>query len=270
MFTIGFTNEFYTLWDVQDEGNYYIKNLSKDLEAAKAKMLGKQGIDWNIDLNVRGESTWEFTGHERTEATWADWQFTYGKLRGQDIRTAEDEYIVWQLKRVYNSNANIGQRRRVYARRRLIEMGELKRYTMVKQIPLKAEYCALCDWSNFGQNKANIGYDILEEVYGYEDYVTRYATPKDIMWYELIKGHHGQDATRVVLMLKEINSFSFETYYGTTYVMTYVDAENRMYKYIGSTPPSVSNEEFEKFKATISHSEYKGVAETKLKRIQRA
>lgn len=267
MFTIGFTTEFYTLWDVQKEGNYYIKNLSKDFSVARSKMKGIEGIDWKIDLDMRGESTWELTDYDKIEVFWEDWQFTYGKLKGEDMRTCDD---VWQLNRVYQSNANIGQRRRVFARRRLIELGELQRFTMIKHEDLLADYCELCEWSKFGVLPNKPTWTEQQVVYGTKEVITRYATPKQILWYTLSKGHHEQDGARVTLMLQEIDSFSFETYYGTIYVVTYKDDQGRMFKYMGSSPPMVSPACFGKFKATINHSEYKGVAETKLKRISPA
>lgn len=280
MYTIGFTTEFYTLWWVDSQAgmnvqanDYFVKNLSKDLESAKAKMKGVEGKDWVIDLELKGVNNWEFSGYKpQQELVWADWQFPFGKLVGEDIRTSED---AWQIRRVYEGGVNMGGRRQVIARRRLVELGELVRYDMEKTENLLAPYSELLEGWNWGDKGATVVDKTI--VYGTQIVRTKYATPKQIEWYEkdlvkvsLVNGHHGTDNTREVLFLKQVDSFSFEGYYGRTYIVSLTDQDNRLFKYMGSNPPDISSTEFNKFKATIAHSEYNLQPETKLKRIQKA
>lgn len=61
--------------------------------------------------------------------------------------------------------------------------------------------------------------------------------------------------------------FSFDTQYGTTYIVTLIDDNNRLFKYMGANTPDIKGE-FVTIKATVKHSEYKEQPETKLQRIK--
>jgi len=77
MKTIGFAGTFYTLWEVSKPYKLYInkhtfymavdyhyfKNISIDLERAKEKMGDS---DYNIDLNLKGNSSWTEGNKEDT------------------------------------------------------------------------------------------------------------------------------------------------------------------------------------------------------------
>jgi len=80
-------------------------------------------------------------------------------------------------------------------------------------------------------------------------------------------GHHFDDGKRVSLELKQVDFFSFDGPYGTTYIITYASKCGKKFKYMGSAIPDVSNIEFHNVKATIYHSDYKGEKQTRLKRI---
>ena len=52
------------------------------------------------------------------------------------------------------------------------------------------------------------------------------------------------------------------------YIVEYVDAENRLFKYKGTTPPSISSTEFVTIQAIIKHDNYKGQDETLVQRVK--
>lgn len=83
-------------------------------------------------------------------------------------------------------------------------------------------------------------------------------------------GHYFTDGQRVELKIKEVDCFSFDTHFGTTFICKFVDESGKMFKYMGSNPPDVSKDEFTVVKATIKHDNYKGINETKIQRIKAA
>lgn len=114
MKVIGFTEVYYTLWEVGEvyqEQIYsmgmvvgsvskqqvtYIKNLSMDFEKAKKKLAGEK---FDIDLELRGHSS--FTRVTGTE--FIDWEthfpqdvFSFGKQQGVPFKESTD---LWQLNR---------------------------------------------------------------------------------------------------------------------------------------------------------------------------
>lgn len=119
MLKIGFSNKYFTLWDVSSETVYatnpngqhypsyektnfcFIQNLSfnKDAAIEKAKKMGVKDLE--PDEELRGKNgSWDKI--EYIPETFEPWQFTFGKHKYQDIRTFEDvEYLHW-----YYCNAN--------------------------------------------------------------------------------------------------------------------------------------------------------------------
>jgi len=103
-----------------------------------------------------------------------------------------------------------------------------------------------------------------------------YITPDQIKKREIkatreaaINGHHETDGARLSLKITRLGAIgSFETQYGTTFIFTFIDENNRLFKYMGSTALKIEDGETVNVKATIKHSEYKGVQETKLQRIK--
>jgi hypothetical protein len=244
MLTIGFANQYYTLWEVGTpykkygagmvingvftgsfeivQDCHYIQNLSKDFEQAKAKISG----DYVIDLDLRGHSTWtRSTGN--TGNDFPSDRFPYGKLMGELISESND---IWQLNRAMNQGS---PRTRVHARRRLIELGELVKYNG--------------RWMSVGAAES----------------------AKRLAWVDsLERGHFFNDGAKVELSVKEIGRFGFDSAYGYTTIVTYVDSDNRMFKYMGSNPPEDLTAGFAPIKATVKHSSYNGQLETKLLRIK--
>lgn len=272
MLTIGFTNQYYTLWSVSEPYKHYynqyeydihqdvryFQNLSLDLNEAKKKVeTNFPGLDYLVDLSLRGESgsyTNTLNGERLSNAP--DWMFSFGKLKYQDIRESDD---VWQLNRAYNNEKNA--RTRVHARRRLIELGELVKYEWVETFA-----------QNINWNKQDKNGNFLPEKIEDVKRIKKYATLEQVASFDKEKnkpvaGHYEADGVKVVLELKEIDSFGFNGNYGYTYIVTYADINNREFKYMGSSPSNISQDDFVKVQATIAHDTYRG-NETKLKRIK--
>src|ERR1035437_5356390 len=145
---IGFTNVYYTLWQVgepyksyHDKYNFtwkqdtrYIQNLSFDFEAAKAKMVG----EYSIDLELRGHTSFTTSLHSGSDLEL--WQFPFGIEMGRDIRVSSMAKALWHLylkKEIWNNEIPEHSFKQlnvhwvkpvVYARRRLIELELLVRY----------------------------------------------------------------------------------------------------------------------------------------------
>lgn len=252
MLTLGFTSMYYTLWDVSEPkkkytagvtingvftGSYYMvqecvymQNLSMDYDAAITKIEKCSGGKYSIDLDLKGKSS--FTRNTGVAGNdMPDYVFSFGQLAGQDIRTATD---VWQLNRAMKQE--IGGRRRAYARRRLIELGELVR-------------------SSFDG----------------DNYITpahfRFLSEKAEKRRK--SGHFFEHGSRVTLTLKRIGGICYDTQYGTVFIEEYITDDDKVVKYKGSSPLDI-DEEFTEVVGTIEHSEYNGAPETRLKRMKMA
>lgn len=236
MQTIGFTNKFYTLWSVSepykeyvDEYNFYWKvdkhfqkNLSHDLETAKSKLVG----EFNIDLELRGQSTFSVRTSEKINETPKD-VFKYGRYQYTKIEKCDDlSYVFW------------------YYRETFCEVAEAHLLN-----------------NDFVKHN-----DVLMSPDYYDKTIKREKAKKHID--SLESGHLFTDGERIDLEIKEVGSFSFEGNYGTMFVVTYETKNGEKLKYMGSRPADILTEDFTSVKATISHSEYKGEKETKLKRIK--
>lgn len=263
---IGFSGTYYCLWSWWTEkiytmtgsGNYvassgytkygYIKRISTDLN--KVKELYP---NLTIDMGLHGQR-WERSGNEVKKEALPHDVFPYGfRGVGDKIMESNEVKFLWSL---FLSNQFGVGRSKVYARRRLAELGLLVRYKTSKVVKM----------TTTDEN----GY-VVETG---EEFVIRrsYCSPKLVQKVEFeknaVKGHFFENGKRVKLMLKQVKSFSFDSQYGTCYVVEYMDAENRVFKYKGSTPPEISKEDFEEVQATIKHGEYKGQAETQIQRIK--
>lgn len=257
MITIGFATKMYTLWNVYSRVEYgvnmgvkyeytrhffdYIKNLSIDLETAKQKAEEFAGIEgYVIDLEQKGHNSYSYTVGEKRdkkeEIELTPEQFPYGKLKGGII---SDCFDVYHLNRLYNDRSS-NPRSRVYARTKLLEIGDL--------IKIEKEFLS-----------EDIKY-ISER--SYENY------KKNILISRAEKGLFFNDGEKVTLKVKQIHSFSFQTQFGTSYVVLYIDSENRIFKYVGASPKTFNTDDYVEIKATIKHSSYNDNEETKLLRIK--
>lgn len=283
MLTIGFTNVFYTLWTISKPYRHYtsqyewywkvdatyIQNLSFDFEKAKEK-AAERG-EYVIDLEQRGEGSYSYSVSEVFDERPID-EFPFGKLVGQSISTSDD---VWQLNRLFESSENkkVGIRRRVLARRRLIELNQLVRHTKIVDVEQYA-YCSEL-YKNSSWGEPNCAY-ITSKLYNVKQVKHNYITIHEFNSIKRVEdrqkqseksGHFFENGEKVKLELKQVGIFSFDTNYGTTYIVTFEDVEGRIFKYKGANPPD-NFEELTKISATIKHSEYNGVLETNLLRIK--
>ncbi len=257
MLTLGFTNVYYTLWQVEDPFKRYLtseewvmeqacsyqQNLSMEYEKAVEKIAAMSNGNYAVDLELRGNHS--FTRELSKGDDFEVFQFTFGKLRGSDIRTCDD---VWQINRAMTSEKKI--RTRAIAKRRLIELGEIVRHTWVEEATV----------FNGGNDNENFLKPTIKRLYATKSQMDKLNGP--------VSAHYYNDGEKVELELKEISHFGYETQYGWTSICIYATPDNRMFKYKGSTPPEVSKEGFCKVKATVKHDEYQGVAETKLQRVK--
>jgi hypothetical protein len=128
---IGFQEQYYTLWEVSEvyivkTGAYsyyekqditYIKNLSKDKDEAIKKVFDEFGVYVSIDFSLKGINN---TSKIKEFFTFNDNQFTFGKLKGEEINKCND---IYQINRAWQSEKN--ENTKIIAFNRLIELGYL-------------------------------------------------------------------------------------------------------------------------------------------------
>jgi hypothetical protein len=257
---IGFSGTYYCLWSWWYESNYamtgsgnyvatdsytkyaYIKRISTDVNKVKELYPNIP-----IDMNLHGQS-WDSEKKGKKEPLPYD-VFPYGfKGERTKIMECDEAKLLWAL---YLKCVPGTGRNKVYARRRLVELGYLVPYKTVKIIEVGNIYNST--------DKPRI----IRNSYASPHYVAKLEFEKS-----MVRGHFFENGKRVNLMLKKGKSFSFETNFGICYIVEYVDAENRVFKYKGNTPPYFeNNNEFTEVKATIKHGNYKGQDETLIQRI---
>lgn len=262
--TIGFTNVYYTLWSVSEpfkkydpqnsfswamQISYnYLQNLTMgSLEEAERKLQQMYpGYKYEIDLDLRGDHGPHFVKTMFKGNDCAQYMFAIGRLMGQDMRTFDINFRYikdlgnGELKEITTASYLWG----TYLKKNAndVTLMDLRRAAIARQRMVKE--------------------GILVK---HED--GKYYTPAQIERMAQIKGHHFEDGKRITIILREVGKRGgYETQYGYNYIVNYIDLENRAYKYIGTNPLSVM-EEFTEVKATVKHDNYRGVAETKLKRM---
>lgn len=256
MYIIGFTNKYYTLWYYERAPIYargqlveyydkycYIKNISFDL--TKVKTLYPNTA---IDLALRGSGSFEV--RVKVELPYDVVQ--YGELRGIKISELEDIRVLFGIYKSYNkSNTNI--RSSVIARRRLIELGELRRYKISTNLTDKyyddREYSISCVTNINYATEAQIEYDMRQKR-------------------ALLINHLHNDGERLTLNLKRIRSNHYESMYGTVFIETFESEEGNEYVYKGTTPPDTELFQWYKMTFTIKHSVYKDKKQTLIQRVK--
>ena len=272
MLTIGFTNQYYTLWNVSKENtyhqasngsyfitgynvkNHYIKNISMCFDTTKELFP-----DLTIDMDLKGESIrWISSGlGEAFQKKQDDLTFSFGKLQGQLIGESLD---VWQLNRAMFAEKT--RERKVYARRRLLDLNELVKYAWTEQV---YDMEATTDAYHANPRNYSKQYIAVKRKYATHAQVIKFDAEKAE---SQLSGHHFNNGEKIKISIKKIDGFSFEGNYGTTFVMKFITSDNKIVKYMGSTPPDISTEEFTEISATVKHDSYKG-DETKLLRIKK-
>lgn len=261
-YTIGFTEVYYTLWMVTTfqkvESVCYIQNLSIDFGKAQSKVFemlskeGRHGNDFDVDLDLRGDQGHYFfrpLAAKRYEPN----LLAISRFAGHDMRMLDanevyhKEYdregnetikkmsgLLWATYLNKDEKTVRGLRRRLIARECLVNAG------------------------------------ILVKV-GRE-----YITPEQIKGRQVkelkesaINGHHETEGKRLELKVKRLGNYgSFETQYGTTFIITLLDESGRLFKYMGSNRLDIGEDDFTAIKGTVKHDTYKEQPETKLQRIK--
>lgn len=245
---IGFGGKFYTLWTYNNINNYYVdsygnsyctggvthyyylKNISTDLE--KVKELYP---DLSINDELKGRyGSWEkaikieLPAHLFPQGFWEE---------GNIIMESDNTTALWKLYLAtshHDSDKII--RHIVNARRRLINLGLLRRF---------------------------------EGRYSTPEYIDKIKAKRAINEAKnsLQSGWHFNVGDRISLSIKKLDSFAFDSAFGTTYVINYGSECGRLFKYMGGTPPDIDNQ-YVKVVATIKHDQYNEIPETKLQRIK--
>jgi len=274
---IGFATQFFTLWSVGEPFKHffnkydfeyrtsiqYLRNLSKDEAKAIDKAVKFGATDTSVHEYLRGKSqSFTVSGSKGTDRP--DWEFPdgihrhgFGDIRkfgiaqeGEDPMTrgfverkADKIKALWTLylkKEILfgeNSARPDWIRPCVYARRQLINLGVIVKHDGQYMTPAQVE-----------KHDARKALEVIKNT----------ATA----------GHHENDGDKVQLNLKQIDSFGFESQFGYTHIITYIDDQNRLFKYMGASAPGISTENFSTIKCTIKHAEYKEVKETKIQRAR--
>lgn len=259
---IGFAGKFYTLWDYQKEVHYsttayyeyiatgvthkyfYIKNISTDIEKVKS-LFPYTPIDDSLRGKVR---SWEIT----EKIDYPSEYFPFGKLKGSLIAESDD---VWQLNRLYEG---FDIRRKALARRRLIELGEIVRYDWEEPI---------YDYNEETDVKTLIG-TTKKKYIDKQEYEAQLKEKQRLEEASKIEYLHN-NGDKVVVSLKKIKEFSFETDFGYCYIVTYQSEEGNTYYYKGNSPKNeIKEDKFIKVQGSVKHNEYKGLKQTFLQRIK--
>ncbi|AGF91635.1 hypothetical protein Phi47:1_gp35 [Cellulophaga phage phi47:1] len=248
-YVIGFATVYYTLWNITKSENYewfngkshlvsvttnfnYMQNLSMNEDEAVDKIKSKFNLEnVFVDDDLRGETR----SFKRLKKIALPYQvFPFGLYKGSEIMLCESS---WQLNRVYQEEGADGgadesqmhiKRRRVLARKRLIELGELF--------------------------KTKDGYLSKREI----DHRIKVESSSFLH----------EDKEKVILSLKTVHATGFESQYGYVHIRSYISDNGNGYVYKGTTPPGISDNEFTKVKATIKHNEYKGLKQTLIQRVK--
>lgn len=240
MLTIGQANVYFTLWEVSEPFKEYTSATSfywkvdywyrQNLSMNLEAAIAKlEGGEYKIDLELRGSKSYSVFDRNQLHNDASDTQFSFGKFEGREILTCDD----------------------------IFQLGHFVKYKHKIQINN--------NWNEIDGRT----FDIVNRTY---------TTPKQAAILEAKKlkeqtmDHYFNDGDKVVLKLKEIERFGFYQTFGYreqyTSIVTYLDEQGRGFKYMGSNPPSfIGADEFVAVKGTVCHDEYRGVKETKLKRI---
>lgn len=267
---IGFTNVYYTLWVISTfakvENVFYLQNLSLDFEAAQKKVSEIIAADayynrqFEVDLSLKGDSGRNFF-RPLAAKRYAPELLAISRFAGTEMCSInpDEEYFSheektkhgWQyaVTPVFKKMSGLlwatylnkdettfqGLRRRVIARKCLVKAGILffrsGKYFTAEQLKRQAD----------AEIKASA-----------------------------IVGHHETEGARIELNVKRLGKGgSFETQYGTTYIVTLIDDKNRLFKYMGtSNLNDIGENDYVKIKGTVKFDNYKDQPETKLQRIK--
>lgn len=240
---IGFATEFYTLWDIttekqysQDEnGNgvctgirtyYWFKgNVSKDLEKVKAKYP-----TLDIDYDLKGKNgSWE--KFEKVDQ-YRDDEFGWGKVAGHSILESNSLWHLWTVYENHLNHRKENKRRAAYCRRRLIQLGEL-----VSHVWFEMKDSGDLNWGKRDEN-GNCLPERHEDIQVRRKYISakKLKSIQERERIEKMSGHFFNAGEKVVLEVKELNRFNFETQYGGGTIVIYETKCGKIVKYMGGSP----------------------------------
>lgn len=249
---IGKADKFYTLWYVSEpvkkyvsKHEYYVSvfydyrqnlalNKAKAIDKAK-RMTGQNEVV--VDEELRGKTASFWANKSERQSDVADGRFKFGRYINYPYSDAPVDYLQWYGNEVTPDSRHYDE-----------ELPKAMKAAGMKYLEDTKTWCS------------------AEE---YEEALLRIAR-NDYMK-SLKGGLHEEDGAKVSIYIREIDTFSFQGMYGTTYVQTFADAQGRKFKYVGSRPKAIDTFDSGKFtfiKATIKHSDYNGEFETKLLRIK--
>lgn len=261
VYVIGFTNVYYTLWQVTrgktGEHCYYLQNLSMDFGQAQQKAAKYGSVE--IDLDLRGDEGKSFY-RPLKPAAYAPDCFCFSMLAGVKMRDCDpnEVYKVQSVKVVIGYQSTF-------------ERVEKKVSGL-----LWATYLNKAENTIRGLRRRLIARECLVNGGLLIKVGRKYLTPDQIkrqdvqsMIENALNGHHEVDGKRVSMKVQQVGGIkSFEGLYGTTYLTTFIDDQGRLFKYMGSKNIELPEGEFTEIKATIKHDNYKEQLETKLQRIK--
>jgi hypothetical protein len=263
---IGFATEYFTLWNMAEIRRYekinnldvhvwtdwvytYRQNLSKSEEQAIEKFKKRFGYHPEIDDSLRGQTS-SFTKTEREMLPYT--VFPFGKLQMVNILESDD---AWQLNRVLSGEGAIGHpkefntskplRRRVLARKRLIELGEIIKF---KHLGDKWD-------DNKGEWINNVQLKYISKI----DYEHMIRVQRSSWLHE--------NGEKVELSLQLVKKTGYESSYGYIYIIIYKTRGGQEYTYKGSTPPNIEDE-FTRVTATIKNGEYRQIKQNLIQRVK--
>lgn len=270
---IGFATEYYTLWNeatiehyrTNEKGEHfhagttikytYIQNLSKDEDTALEKFAKRFKVnieDIEVDESLRGIPSRSFEKYI-ARAIPAD-EFPFGRFQYCKIADCDD---VFQLKRVYQGEGAIGgnreskstpARRRVLARRKLVQLGELIRFDHMADL-----------WDN------DKGEWLKEAVP--TKYILKWEYERILKVQASAWAHNTGD--KITTELRWIKSTGYESAYGYVSIVTYASRDGIEYIYQGTTPPNIpKDDEFYKVQGTIKNTEYKEIKQNTIQRVK--
>ena len=237
MKTIGFTKKYYTLWEVGEPYKEYISTydyyIKQDFTYIQNLSIDLEKAkaklqDERYDIDLDLRGTSSFIQSSEKINEAPENIFAFGKYCGEDIIGVND---LDYTKWYYSKTKN------EVAKKFLLDNG----YKLYKN----------------------------EYIYTNEEYEAIIQEDERLVYKESLKsGHHFKNGDRVDLKLKRIESFSFDGYYGATFVVTYASDNGLLFKYMGGSPPNIPTDSFINIKATIKHDNYNNINETKLQRVK--
>ena len=228
---IGFATQYYTLWDYYEEVKYVVDSLGNYHPSyTEEHYIYIKNI--SIDIN----KVIEMHPNVRIDDQLRGISHTFSRNREEDLSPS------------------------------LIKFGKYNGLTIEQIADCDMDYLL---WVIGNEKVSAATRELIGKLPQFLDYCTTVAAEQ--IWEQMCAPQAGlyfNDGARVDIQIKEVKSFGFETAFGYTHICLYTTPDRREFKYMGSTPPEISKEEFTTVKATIKHDNYKGQDETKLQRIK--